>query len=375
MRSIANTVQVYQLSDHNAALVGLMFLFQGIAAIVVGFFGGTLADIVDRRFIIKFSVLGQILIAGVLALLTTTGHIQVWQIFALTFLGAAIGSVDGPTRSAMVSDLVPRRELMTAISLQSMVGTGAGLAGPALGGVVVGTLGATTAYVIDACLLIPAAVAIWMLRIPARAAARRAKMTFGAVFAGLQFTAKSPVLFGFLALDTVTMLAGYYPAMMVVMANDVLHVGSGGYGVLQSAPAFGALLGFLGLLIVGNVKRKGLLMIVVSIGHAIALFFFAVSPWFWLSLPLVATLGFMDSLSMSVRSTTFQLLAPELMRVRVMSMLFIAAVGANSLGGTVLGVQAKFFGPREALMVGAVIGGGFAVLVGLFWKKVRDYQS
>ena len=125
----------------------------------------------------------------------------------------------------------------------------------------------------------------------------------------------------------------------------------------------------------GNIRRKGAAMVLVNIGHAIVLMCFAFSPWFPLSLVLVATLGFLDSLSVNVRQTSFQLLATDETRGRVMSVLSISAISANSLGGAYLGLITAFLGPREALFLGGLIAGIFALSVGLFWKRVREFTA
>src|SRR6201999_1961978 len=103
----------------------------------------------------------------------------------------------------------------------------------------------------------------------------------------------------------------------------------------------------------------GAVIVAVTIAHGIGLALFAYSPWFISSLLLVALLGFLDSLSMSVRQTAFQLLAPEHLRGRVMSVLFISAVSANSLGGAYLGLATAFLGPQAALASGGIIAAPF----------------
>ena len=183
----------------------------------------------------------------------------------------------------------------------------------------------------------------------------------------------TPALLAFTLLDTVTMLLGFYPAMMPVFAKDVLQVGPAGLGALLSAPAFGALLGFVGILMLGNIQRRGLVLLVVTLLHAVALYLFAYSTWLPMALVLVALLGFLDSMSVSVRMTAFQTLAPDHVRGRVMSVLFVAAVSSNSLGGAFLGFTTEWLGVREALAAGAIGAGAFAVLVAVFWKQVRRF--
>ena len=123
----------------------------------------------------------------------------------------------------------------------------------------------------------------------------------------------------------------------------------------------------------GNIQRRGLVLLVVTLLHAVALYLFAYSTWLPMALFLVALLGFLDSMSMSVRITAFQTLAPDHVRGRVMSVLFVAAVSSNSLGGAFLGFTTEWLGVREALAAGAIGAGAFAVLVAVFWKQVRRF--
>jgi MFS family permease len=198
------------------------------------------------------------------------------------------------------------------------------------------------------------------------------RLSWAFIFDGLRFTLKTPALLALVLLDTVTMVLGFYPAMMPVFARDVLQVGASGLGLLMAAPAFGAMLGFVGILLLGNIRKKGVVILAVTLGHAIVLFAFSQATWLPAAVVLVALLGLLDSMSMTVRSTSFSELAPDHVRGRVMSVLYISAVSANSLGGAYLGFATAALGPRDALGTGAIVAGVFTLLVAVFWKKVRQ---
>jgi MFS family permease len=373
MRGAVNAFQVYQITG-DARLLGLTFLIQGLPALVMGLFGGTLADVMDRRRLLRFAVGAQISIALALAWLTGTGRIEVWHIYAATFVGAGLQSLANPAQQALVPATVPADELMNAMALLSAAGQAAMLLGPILGGALLDLSGATIAYVVDALLILPAMLALAMLRLHDEPARRQVRLSLESIFEGLAFVLRTHVLLAFLLLDTVTMVIGYYPAMMPVIAKDVLAVGAAGLGALLAAPAVGALLGFVGVLVLGNIRRKGAVIVTVSVIHGLVLALFAWSPWFATSWLLAAMLGFLDSLSVSVRVTCFQQLAPEALRGRVMSVLFIAAVGANSLGGATLGLATASVGPQVALAAGGLIAAVFSVAIGLGWKSVRQFR-
>lgn len=373
MRGAVNAFQVYQITG-DARLLGLTFLIQGLPSLVIGLFGGTLADVMDRRLLLRFAVGAQIVIALGLAWLTGTDRIEVWHIYVATFVGAGLQSLASPAQQALVPATVPGAELMNAMALLSAGGQAAMLLGPILGGALLDFSGAAIAYLVDALLILPALLALALLRIRDEPARRQVKLNLESIFEGLVFVFRTRVLLAFLLLDTVTMVIGYYPAMMPVIAKDVLAVGATGLGALLAAPAVGALLGFVGVLLLGNIRRKGAVIVAVSVAHGIVLAAFAWTPWFPASWLLAATLGFLDSLSVSVRITCFQQLAPEALRGRVMSVLFIAAVSANALGGATLGLATAWVGPQMALAAGGLIAAAFSVVVGLSWKSVRTFR-
>lgn len=374
MRATANAFQVYQITG-DSRLLGLTFLFQGLPSLVMGFFGGTLADMLDRRRLLQMAASGQIAIAVMLAFLTATGRIEVWHIYLATLLGASLQSAAHPAQQALIPSLVPKGELMNAIALNSSASQAAMLTGPLLGGLFVDLAGPALAYAIDAMLIAPALVSLALLRLENQPPRRKVALNLASLFEGLTFTIRSRILFAFILLDAVTMLFGFYPAMMPVVARDVLQVGATGLGALLAAPSVGALAGFLGVMLLGNIRRKGAVIVMMVLAHSALLAMFAYSSWFAASLVLVALLGFADSLSVSVRSTTFQLLAPEEIRGRVMSVFFMSAVSANSFGGAYLGLATAFLGVQLALASGAAIAAIFALGVALFWKRVWRFTA
>jgi len=372
MRNVANAYQVYHLTG-DARLLGLTFLFQGIPALVMGLVGGSLADLFDRRRLLQVVVALEAALALLLAILTFSGHIEVWHIYAVTFTCALLDSVTHPAQQALIPKLVPDKDLLNATALRSSTGQAAQLLGPLLGGGALQFMGAGTVYAANAMLLVPAFIALTLLHVREDKHRIRPPLNLAFLFDGVAFVLRTPALLAFTLLDTVTMLLGFYPAMMPVFAKDVLQVGAAGLGMLLAAPALGAMLGFVGILLLGNIQRKGLVLLAVTMLHAVALYFFAYSTWLPLALFLVALLGFLDSMSVTVRMTAFQSLAPDHVRGRVMSVLFVAAVSSNSLGGAFLGFTTDALGVRDALAAGAIGAGVFAVLVAVFWKQVRRF--
>ena len=370
----ANAYQVYELSGSSAQL-GLTFLFQALPQIFLGFFGGTLADKFDRKKLININQGTQILLAAFLGVLTFTGSIQVWHIYAVTFFASCVRQIEQPARQSIIPSLVPREYILNASTLNLTVGRLSQFAGPMAAGVLVAAVGLSAAYFVNAVLLLPAFFVIRMVHLQDSPSRRALKINLRTVFEGLEFAIASRVLIAFIALDFVVQTMGYFQAMMPVIAKDVLGQGPVGLGMLMSAPSFGSLAGFIILLLIGNIKRKGLVHVGSIVIFCAMLFAFSRSSWFVLSLVLAGGLGFVDSVGMAIRQTTLQLLAPDEKRGRVMAVNWVISGGADSLGGAYLGFMAFLVGIQTALAMGAVTGGAMALAYLLFWKKVRNFTG
>ena len=176
-------------------------------------------------------------------------------------------------------------------------------------------------------------------------------------------------------LDVFATVFGGFQPLMPVFAKDILGVGPAGLGILTGTPAFGALAGASGLLLLGNVERKGLLMLVSVLLFAVMLAVFGLSQWFVLSAVTAAAVGMLDAMSVSVRQASVQLLTPEHLRGRTTSINQVFAMGAPSIGYIVAGVMAEAWGAPATMVIGAIVCGTVVVLVGLFWRQVREYRG
>jgi MFS family permease len=281
----------------------------------------------------------------------------------------------GPASQAMVPKLVPTRLLLNATALYSVTFNVAMFGGPMLSGLMIDTIGAGWSYVVNGALAVPAIVSVTMLRFSDAGQRGKVRLNVAYLFEGLTFAVQTRVLAAFIMLDTVAMVFGYYPALMPVFAGDILDSGGIGLGLLLGAAPVGALLGLLAILVLGDIHRKGLLILAVTIAHGAVLVAFAASSWFILSLLLVGVLGLLDSVSVSVRNTSFQLLATDANRGRVASLVGIAANASNSLGGAYLGLAASLMGPQRALAVGGIVGAAFSGLVAAGLPQVRRFRA
>ena len=354
MRQVANLYQVYQLSGSPIQL-GLTGFFQSLPFIIFGIFGGVLADVVDRNKLIMTAQFLNLLPALFLGLLTLTNVIQVWHIYLLTVMTSLVQVFSQPARMAIIPSMVPRSHLMNAVTLNTLTHQGSLLLGPALAGVFIDLIGLDHTYFLSAALFAPAIIAVLLIRTPGKPAGARRKVSLRTAVEGVQFIWVQRIVLSLLLLDFGTILVGFYQPLLPIFARDVFRVSASGLGLLYSAPAIGLLLGSTSLLLAGDIKRKGALAVVAALLFAGNLGFLGISPWFWLGLVAIGALGFTDAISVAMRRTVVQLLAPDAMRGRASSLITVFAQSANALGALIAGTAAAFLGAPNAVLLGSVL--------------------
>ncbi|MES9505165.1 MFS transporter [Streptomyces sp. NPDC000609] len=374
MTSLAVSLQVYDIT-RSAFSVGLIGFCSFLPMVVFGLFGGAVADTVDRRKLGLASSAGSFALSVALVALTVAGVEQVGPLYAVVALQAACFAVNAPARSSMIARLLPAEQLPAANALNSMTSTTGTLAGPMLGGLVVGWWGYRAAYTVDAVTFTAALYAMWRLpaMLPQREEGVRDKRA--SVMDGLRFLGTRPNLRMTFFTDLCAMLLANPRALFPVVA--VLWYGGDARttGLLVAAPAFGALLGgvFSGWL--GRVRRHGLavLLAVGCWGTAIAVF--GLTRQLWLGLLFLALAGCADTTSMVFRNTMLQAAVPDEMRGRLQGVFIVVVAGGPRLGDFLAGSVADLTSPGLA-----VTGGGFAcvvavALLALRWRGFARYDA
>ena len=374
MRLTQNLYQVYELSG-SPLLLGLTGLAQGIPLFAIGLFGGTLADFMDRRKLLILTIAGNALVATALGFLTLSGGIQVWHVLVGIALTSGLNIILGPTRMAMISRLVPRSHLTNAVSLNSSASQGSHFIGPMVAGLSLAWMGEGNAYLLNALFYLPAAAAIFLIKGPTASDLKAESFSFGSLLGGVRFLMRQRVIFSLVLLDFVIIGVGYYRPLLPVFAKDIFNVGPAGFGLLSSAPAVGGILGVLTLLVMGDVRRKGLLVLSAFLLFSSCLGLFALWNNFGLALVLVATLGLANSLQAVMRQTAFHLLTPDHLRGRAFSVFNMFSQGANSVGALEVGFVAALVGAPGALLFGSAVG---LILTLAFWitqPQLRQFRS
>jgi MFS family permease len=229
------------------------------------------------------------------------------------------------------------------------------LVGPAMAGMLIDHVGLTPAYFASAAFFAPAMLAVLSMKASGAPRGERRRVDFKSMIEGVKFIWVQRIILSLFLLDFGVTLVGFYRPILPIFASDVFKMGATGLGMLYGAPAIGSLLGSISVLMVGDVRRKGALAIVAALFFAGGLVLLGLSEWFWLAVAAVALLGFMDSLSVAIRRTVVQFLAPDAMRGRAASLITVFAQSTNALGALLAGSAAELWGAPGALVIGGVV--------------------
>jgi MFS family permease len=358
VRNVANVYQVYQLTG-SAFQLGLTGFLQALPFVIFGLFAGAVADAFDRKKLIVLSASLQLVPCLALALLTSTGAIRIWHIYLLSLLGAFLEVFNWPARAALIPRIVPPSLLMNAVTLNSMIIQSSFLLGPAIGGVLIDHIDLARTYFVSAALVVPAVFAIASMRTSGLPAGERRSVNLRSIVEGVEFIWIQRIILSLFLLDFGVTLFGFYRPILPIFAADVFKMGASGLGTLYAAPSAGSLLGSIALLMMGDFRRKGIAVIAAAIFFATSLALLGVAQWFSLAVVAVILLGFTDSISVAIRRTVVQLLAPDRMLGRASSLITVFAQATNALGALLAGIAAEFLGAPQALMIGS----GFCFLM------------
>jgi MFS family permease len=365
--------QVYDLT-RNPADLGLVGLFQFAPAFFLILVTGAVADRYNRRLIATICFLGEAICSGVILYLTWHGTITVGIIFFLLVLFGVGRAFVNPATQSLLPNLVPEKDLSSAIALGSSSWQVSSVVGPALGGVLYG-FGASVAYgAALAFFLIGALCAFLIPKPPQKTTAERP--TWQSLSAGFRYIWNEKIVFGAISLDLFAVLLGGAFALLPAFARDILDVGPWGLGFLRSASGVGSLA--MGLYLTSRPIRDhaGVTMFVAVGMFGVFNIAFGLSTIVWLSILMLFLMGAADMISVYIRETLIQLRTQDWVRGRVnaVNMVFIGA--SNELGAFRAGMVAALIGVVPAVLIGGI---GTIAVAGLwaYWfpelRKIRSF--
>src|SRR5579875_3291246 len=365
--------QIYELT-HSALALG----YTGLALLLPGLFftlpAGHVADLFDRRTVLLSCYVLQFCATLWLLRMTMHGVSSVYWIYAALFVIGLGRCFSGPAAAALVPMLVPREHFVNAVTWGSAIFQIATATGPMFGGILftISLLttrfarfnGAPFVYLFTLACILAYLVLIAMIR--PRGAAERRGFNLSTMLAGLQYVAHTRLLLGSISLDLFAVLFGGATSLLPIFADEVLHSGPHGLGLLRAMPSVGALTVSLSLLIHPLKRNAGKKMLTCVAIFGAATVIFGRSHNIWLSCAALFVVGASDMISVVVRSSILQLATPPEMRGRVSAVnsLFIGA--SNELGEFESGLTAQWWGAVRA----TVIGGIGALAVAGLWSRL-----
>ena len=365
MQSVAQAWLVLLLT-HDPIWLGVVAAVQFTPVLVLGLFGGILADMLPKRQTIIGTQAILMILALILAVLSWTGVVQVWHIMVIAFALGLVNAVDMPTRQAIVMDMVGREDVANAVGLNSAMFNAARIVGPAVAGLVIGAVGVTACFFLNGVSFLAVIAGLLAMReADLRGGARLARpRSLGEVGTnlgeGLRYVRRTPVVLLAIALvGLVSTMGMNFNVLMPAMANDVLHVGAAGFGFLMSAMGLGSLLAALVIAYLGRPRISILLVGAFALGALEAVF--AGVRIFPLALLAVFGAGAGAIAMTATANSAIQLAVPDALRGRVLGVYLTVFAGSTPVGGLFAGWLASAFGTPVALAV----GGGASALVAL----------
>ncbi|MBI5879109.1 MAG: MFS transporter [Chloroflexi bacterium] len=360
MQNVAQPWLVYRLTGSPLAL-GLVSFSQTVPILALALFGGVVADRVNKHRLIIVTQTVAMTLAGILAVLTFTGLVQVWHVALIAFCLGCSDAFDMPARQVFVAETVGKEDLMNAIALNSTMFNLARIVGPAVAGVLVATLGESGAFALNSLSYLAVIGMLLAMRIaPFQPKLMKASM-WSNLKEGLSYIRQDRQVLVLLSLVTVPAIFGMsYSTLMPVFAAEVLHMDASGQGLMLSAAALGSLISALTLASLHNFKHKGWLVtgggFVFASGHIL----FSFSRNLLTSMLVLPFVGGALLMQSSSIQTLLQTNVPDQLRGRVMSVYMMTFRGMQPLAGLFAGTLATVF----AGAYGASNGAPYAVLVG-----------
>jgi MFS family permease len=337
----------------SATTLGVIVALQTLPVLLLGPYGGVIADRVDKRRLMVILQIAMGLQALVLGVLTVTGAVRLWEIGALALLLGLNNAFENPARQSFMLEMVGPESLRNAVSLNSVLVNVARVIGPAVAGVLIATVGEGVCFLVNAASFVAVVTSLVTLDRSAIAPSPPSGRKPGQLREGLRYVRRTPELgIPLLMMALAGCLAYEFQVTLPVMARQGLHVGATGFGFMTAAMGVGAVVGGL---FVATKGRTGLpTLVLAATAFGVVLLFACVAPNLPVELIALALAGGASISFMSTGNSTLQLAAAPGMRGRVMSLWFVAFQGSTPIGGPIVGWVTAQAGARAGLGLGGV---------------------
>ena len=355
MQSVAESWLVYRLTG-SSAMLGVAAFASQAPVLLFATIGGAVADRIDRHRIIVITQTASMILPLTLAALTLTGTVRVWHVLTLASCLGVVNAFDIPARQAFIVDMVGRDDLMNAIALNSSMVNGARVVGPAVAGLLVAAVGEGWCFLLNGISYLAVIAGLLLMDVPKRPKPREQRSVLRDTIEGFRFvTQTAPVRSLLLLLGIVSVAGMPYAVLMPIFADQILHGGPRGLGLLMGATGLGALCGALSLAMRSGVRGLGRWVATSAGAFGVWLMLFSLSRTFWLSALLLVPMGFSMMVEMASSNTLIQSMVPNALRGRVMAVYSIMFMGMAPLGALLAGWVAGYIGAPKTVAIGGMI--------------------
>ena len=359
------------LSDQ-PMVISAIGLARFLPIVLLSLIAGVAADRFDRQITTILTQLAQGLAALLLGVSTVLGTTSLWMLFTLVTIQSVAVAFDVPARQALIPSLVPREDLASAFSLTSIASKVGGILGPAISGLVIAYMGLQWAYWINAIsylAVIAALIAMGNIQTMVEMKPMKLRGAILDIREGIEFIKNSPVILSAMILDFFGSFFSSANTLLPFVAMDILHVGPIQYGWLSASQSIGSVMIGIYLSQKSSLRRQGMLISVSVAAFGVATILFGISTFFWLTMLALMLIGLFDGLSTIIRNTVRQLLTPDAMRGRMMSITQISVKGGPQLGEMESGLVAQILGVPFA-----IISGGVGCVLAA-WLVIKKYPQ
>jgi len=352
MQSVAQAWLVLHLTDSGVDL-GIVVGLQFLPMLILGPFGGLVADRVNKRSLLFITQTAGGVLALVLGILVVSHTVVLWQVYLLAGLLGVVNLFDNPARQTFMMELVGRDDLPNAVSLNTVVMNASRVVGPAIGGVIITLFGLGVCFFVNAASYVAVIVGLAMMRVADLHRTEPVERAKGQVRDGFRYVWRTPALRNvLLAVALIGVFAYNFTVTLALLAKGTFHGGAGTYAVLTSCMGAGAIVG--GLFAAHRSRPTPRLLQVLALTFGGLLAAVALAPTLVAADVLIVAMGAASVGFIATANATLQLTSDPAMRGRVMALYAMAFLGTTPIGAPLVGAIAQATSPRVALMVGAV---------------------
>ena len=371
VQNIALSWLVFQLTN-SAFLLGFVGFLGSIPIFLFSMFGGVLADRANKKSILIFTQASFMLLAFLLALLTQFKLITPIQIMFIALANGMIMAFDAPARQSIIVEMVGKEHLFNAIALNSVSFNSSRIIGPAIAGLLISAIGMSGCFYLNGLSFCAVIAALFWIKVK--------KFSAGSNTSAIRdlkdvlfFVRSRRLILALLSMVAAVSLFGIsYVILMPVFANDVLHAGVKGLGILMSSTGIGALTGALILARLGNFRYKGKLLIYAGFLFSVSLIVFSLSRNYFFALFSLIFVGSSSVMAISLVNTLLQINVPDQFRGRIMSLFMITFAGITPFGNLIAGTLAQYLGVSSALLLSGCICAVLFSLITIFFAEIKD---